>query len=242
MKHLLLFKAWLLFLFWVLPVEIYSATTMEDTNFSYSYCLGGVQITKFHGSYNEYRTITIPETFRGQKVVKIGNFAFQNASFARVVRIPKFVKEIGFRAFYALSDLEDIKFYDAIYYGSEAYKTELKYVGGECFMNCYKLKSVVFDRFAFSDYSLFSIESMREYEREIMNRSIIQVCSFLLSLTVMWKYEDIFFGTDVCGNLVIGVENTNETAIIRRKLKNSYNWCLYKNKIENTYYVDNKNC
>ena len=77
MKHLLLFKAWLLFLFWVLPVEIHSATTMEDTNFSYSYCIGGVQITKFHGSYNEYRTITIPKTFRGQKVVKIGNFAAQ---------------------------------------------------------------------------------------------------------------------------------------------------------------------
>ena len=58
----------------------------------------------------------------------------------------------------------------------------------------------------------------------------------------MLKYEDIFFGTDVCGNLVIGVENTNETERVRRKFKNSYNWCLYKNKIENTYYVDNKNC
>ena len=33
---------------------------------------------------------------------------------------------------------------------------------GLAIMNCYKLKSVVFDRFAFSDYSLFSIESMRE--------------------------------------------------------------------------------
>ena len=31
---------------------------------------------------------------------------------------------------------------------------------GLTIMNCYKLKSVVFDRFAFSDYSLFSIESI----------------------------------------------------------------------------------
>ena len=54
----------------------------------------------------------------------------------------------------------------------------------------------------------------------------------------MWKHEDIFFGTDVCGNLVIGVENANETERVRRQLKNRG---LHNNKIENTYYVDNKN-
>ena len=55
----------------------------------------------------------------------------------------------------------------------------------------------------------------------------------------MWKHEDIFFGTDVCGNLVIGVENENETERVRRQLKNR---CFHNKKIENTYYVDNKNC
>ena len=54
----------------------------------------------------------------------------------------------------------------------------------------------------------------------------------------MWKHEDIFFGTDVCGNLVIGVENANETERVRIQLKNR---CLHNNKIENTYYVDSKN-
>ena len=54
----------------------------------------------------------------------------------------------------------------------------------------------------------------------------------------MWKYEDIFFGTDVCGDLVIGVENVNETEMVRRELKNRG---LHKNEIENTYCVDTKN-
>ena len=58
----------------------------------------------------------------------------------------------------------------------------------------------------------------------------------------MWKYEDIFFGTDVCGNLVIGVENTNETENVRIRLKNHCNCYSNKHKIENTYYVDSKNC
>ena len=57
----------------------------------------------------------------------------------------------------------------------------------------------------------------------------------------MWKYEDIFFGTDVCGNLVIGVEDKNETEIVRRQLKNPCNYWLQKGKIENTYCVDRKN-
>ena len=57
----------------------------------------------------------------------------------------------------------------------------------------------------------------------------------------MWKHEDIFFGTNVCGGLVIGVENVNETKRIRRKCKNSYNWWLPNDKIENIYDVDNKN-
>lgn len=57
----------------------------------------------------------------------------------------------------------------------------------------------------------------------------------------MWKYEDIFFGTDVCGNLIIGVENTKETEIVRRQLKNPCNWWLQKGKVENTYYVERKN-
>ena len=51
----------------------------------------------------------------------------------------------------------------------------------------------------------------------------------------MWKYEDIFFGTDACEDLVIGVENVNETERVRRQLKNRYN-----KKIENTYCVDSK--
>ena len=53
----------------------------------------------------------------------------------------------------------------------------------------------------------------------------------------MWKYEDIFFGTDVCGDFVIGVENANETEMVRRELKNR-GW--QKKKIENTYCVDSK--
>ena len=57
----------------------------------------------------------------------------------------------------------------------------------------------------------------------------------------MWKYEDIFFGTNVCGDLVIGVENVNETKRIRRKFKNSYNWWLPNNNIENAYDVESKN-
>ena len=98
------------------------------------------------GDYAFDGFISLNDVWYSGNITKIGNFAFQNASFARVVRIPKFVKEIGFRAFYALSDLEEIKFYDAIYYGSEAYKTELKYVGGECFMNCYKLRGFTADK------------------------------------------------------------------------------------------------
>ena len=41
------------------------------------------------------------------------------------------------------------------------------------------------------------IRSPQEKRRNIMNRSIIQVCSFLLSLTVMWKYEDIHVQTGI---------------------------------------------
>lgn len=226
MKHLLLFKAWLLFLFWVLPVEIHSATTMEDTNFSYSYCLGGVQITKFHGSYNEYRTITIPETFRGQKVVKIGNFAFQNASFARVVRIPKFVKEIGFRAFYALSDLEEIEFYDAIYYGSEAYKTELKYVGGECFMNCYKLRGFTADKVDSIAEHAFSgcldLKKIDIKEGSIIGSHAFYECYSLENLFLGDSFETI--GENAFAKC-LSLKNFSIPASVKQIRKNTFNGC-----------------
>ena len=226
MKHLLLFKAWLLFLFWVLPVEIHSATTMEDTNFSYSYCIGGVQITKFHGSYNEYRTITIPKTFRGQKVVKIGNFAFQNASFARVVRIPKFVKEIGFRAFYALSDLEEIKFYDANYYGSEAYKTELKYVGGECFMNCYKLRGFTADKVDSIAEHAFSgcldLKKIDIKEGSIIGSHAFYECYSLENLFLGDSFETI--GENAFAKC-LSLKNFSIPASVKQIRKNTFDGC-----------------
>ena len=91
------------------------------------------------------------------------------------------------------------------------------------------------DSYGYYKYKLY----IDGYPVDMRKKKIVYVISHEVK---MWKYEDIFFGTDVCGNLVIGVENTNETEIVRRKLKNSYNWCLQNNKIENIYYVDNKNC
>lgn len=90
------------------------------------------------------------------------------------------------------------------------------------------------DRYGYYKYKLY----IDGYPADMRKKKIVYAISHEVN---MWKYEDIFFGTDVCGNLVIGVEDTNETEIVRRRLKNSCNCWLQKGKIEKTYYVDCKN-
>ncbi len=109
-------------------------TLATDSDFNYMEADGGVQITKYIGTYEgegEYLILAIPETIDGKSVVSVGKEAFAIASKLDGVIIPDSVKTLESLAFYGCNYLKYVK----IGSGVES-------VGDYAFSMCAKLFSI----------------------------------------------------------------------------------------------------
>lgn len=101
----------------------------DEHIFEYSRIVGGYAITKFVGFDEE--TISLPDTYKGEPVIKVANSAFKDCITLKSVFLGKYITVLETSAFSGCSELEAI-------YGCE----RLKYLGDRVFVDCRKLSSI----------------------------------------------------------------------------------------------------
>ena len=99
-------------------------------NMTFKETTGGYELVSYTGSKSN---VIIPNTYNGSSVVKIGARAFYGNVTLLGVSIPKTVKAIDYRAFYACENLMEVNF--------EQY-CSLYELGDEIFGDCSSLKSI----------------------------------------------------------------------------------------------------
>lgn len=102
----------------------------DSANMTFKAISGGYELVSYNGSK---QNVIIPNTYNGSSVVKIGARAFLGNNKLLGVSIPKTIKAIDYRAFYACENLKEVNF--------EQY-CSLYELGDEIFGDCASLKSV----------------------------------------------------------------------------------------------------
>ena len=92
---------------------------------------GGYAVRYYAFGLTEFKTATIPDTYKGEKVVALRGNAFSNMPFLEEVKLPNTIKEIRGQAF--LNDRKLVKVNIPRY---------LEYLGGGAFYNCTSITSI----------------------------------------------------------------------------------------------------
>ena len=101
--------------------------------------VGGVSYIRERGGYTvsgcsaSCTSVTVPASFHGLPVLRIGDCAFEEATDLRTVSLPASVTEIGEDAFFGLTRLTSVKF---------AAGSALRSVGEGAFMDCIALEEI----------------------------------------------------------------------------------------------------
>ena len=93
---------------------------------------GGYAVRFYTFGLTNFKTATIPETYKGEKVISLRGNTFSNMYFLTTVKLPDSIVEIRGQAFKNDASLVDVNI-----------PKYLKYLGGGAFYNCISLKSVV---------------------------------------------------------------------------------------------------
>lgn len=150
-----------------------------------------------------FTSATIPETYKGEKVVSLRGNTFSNMFFLKEINLPDTITEIRGQAFKNLLFLEEIKL-----------PSKLEYLGGGAFYNCKKLKSIeipdsVTELGGESFYGASSLESVK------LSKNITEIrgntfenCKSLKSITIPDKVTRIgghaFYANSSLSEVLIG--------------------------------------
>ena len=93
---------------------------------------GGYYVRFYTFGINNYKTATIPDTYKGKPVLGLRGNTFSNIYFLESVTLPDTIKEIRGQAFKNDKRLKEVKL-----------PSELEYLGGGAFYNCTSLTNIV---------------------------------------------------------------------------------------------------
>jgi len=111
-------------------VSVSAATKKTKGDWEYEYEGKTATITKYNGTAS---TVKIPSKIGGKTIVAIGRTAFEGNINVEVVKIPKTVKELGWRAFYRCENLTKVVF---------ASKIKLTKFDDDVFAECVSLTTI----------------------------------------------------------------------------------------------------
>lgn len=140
---------------------------------------GGYGVRFYTFGLTNFTSATIPETYKGEKVISLRGNTFSNMFFLKEINLPDTVTEIRGQAFKNLLFLEEIKL-----------PSKLEYLGGGAFYNCRKLKSIeIPDTVTYLGGESFYNARSLEYVKLSNNLSEIrgdsfEYCTSLKSITI----------------------------------------------------------
>jgi len=195
---------------------------------------GGYAVRYYLFGINNYKTATIPQTHKNEKVVSLRGNTFSNMPFLKSVSLPNTIKEIRGQAFKNCISLVDINI-----------PSNLEYLGGGSFYNAASIKRIELpDTLTYlggeSFYGADSLEYIKLSENltEIRGDSF-EYCSSLKSIIIPDKVTRIgghaFYG-DYSLSEVIITENSNLAEIgssAFRQCDSLYNITIPYNTIVN---------
>lgn len=196
-----------------------------------------------------FKTVNIPETYKGEKIVSIRGNVFANMPFLEEVNLPNSITEIRGKAFKNDISLTKINIPDS-----------LEYLGGSAFYNCSSLRSVKLPdtltymggETFYNAYSLENIELSKNLQE--IRGNTFEECSSLISIDIPDSVTRIgghaFYGASRLSEVNI-TENSNLEEIgssafrecssllsIRVPKQTYINSRAFKNSPTSIYYYD----
>lgn len=196
-----------------------------------------------------FKTVNIPETYKGEEIVSIRGNVFANMPFLEEVNLPNSITEIRGKAFKNDISLTKINIPDS-----------LEYLGGSAFYNCSSLRSVKLPdtltymggETFYNAYSLENIELSKNLQE--IRGNTFEECSSLISIDIPDSVTRIgghaFYGASRLSEVNI-TENSNLEEIgssafrecssllsIRVPKQTDINSRAFKNSPTSIYYYD----
>lgn len=196
-----------------------------------------------------FKTVNIPETYKGEEIVSIRGNVFANMPFLEEVNLPNSITEIRGKAFKNDISLTKINIPDS-----------LEYLGGSAFYNCFSLRSVKLPdtltymggETFYNAYSLENIELSKNLQE--IRGNTFEECSSLISIDIPDSVTRIgghaFYGASRLSEVNI-TENSNLEEIgssafrecssllsIRVPKQTYINSRAFKNSPTSIYYYD----
>ena len=129
---------------------------------------GGYAVRFYTFGLSNFKTATIPETYRDKKVVSLRGNTFSNMPFLKSVSLPNTITEIRGQAFKNDCSLISVNI-----------PTKLEYLGGGAFYNCSSIKSIMLpDSLTYMGGETFYGASSLEYIKLSSNLTEIRGDSF----------------------------------------------------------------
>jgi hypothetical protein len=188
----------------VLPLVIFSSPRII-----YEKVDNGYAVRYYAFGLTNYKTATIPDTYKGEPIVGLRGNTFSNMPFLEKVKLPDTIKEIRGQAFLNCKKLTEVNM-----------PTELEYLGGGAFYNASSLKSISFsDKLTYMGgeafYGASSLTSVRLSENlsEIRGDSF-EYCTSLTKIKIPDSITRIgghaFYGDTSLKNVIISEKSELE--------------------------------
>ena len=103
----------------------------KDPRIMYEKLENGYAVRFYTFGLTNYKTVTIPETYKNKPVISLRGNTFSNMPFLKEVNLPDTIKEIRGQAFKNDESLENIEL-----------PRNLEYLGGGAFYNCISLENI----------------------------------------------------------------------------------------------------
>ena len=116
----------------ILCAVIFSLVLFINPRIMYEKVEGGYAVRFYTFGITNYKTATIPETYKNEKVVSLRGNTFSNMPFLQSVNLPNTIKEIRGQAFKNDYSLTSVNI-----------PQNLEYLGGGAFYNCKSIKEVI---------------------------------------------------------------------------------------------------
>lgn len=158
----------------ILPLIIFAKPIMFYEKMDNGY---GVRFYTF--GLTNFKTVNIPETYKGEEIVSIRGNVFANMPFLEKVTLPNSITEIRGKAFKNDISLTTINIPD-----------NLEYLGGSAFYNCSSLRTIELpDTLTYMGgetfYNAYSLESIRLSKNlQEIRGNTFEKCSSLISIDI----------------------------------------------------------